>query len=110
MSRSLERVDVDPGIGALTDVLTCPSGHKYEIVGISFYNDLANTYNWYFYQHVAGGYLARDLVAVPSSTQAIAKPYPGLVLYTGESVTLYLVTAGTTHIPMPIEYVDVDYT
>jgi len=105
--RRLERVDVDPALGAVVDVLTCPAGHKLEVVSISFYNDLVHEYDWYFYQHVGSSYLARDLVKVDTTTQAICKPYNGLVIYPGESVTLYCFTAGTTHIPMPIEYVDV---
>lgn len=108
MSRRLERLLANPLLATLTDVLTVPAGHKYEIVEQVPYSDGAHDYTWAFFIHTGSTFPVFDTCVVTAAGLISHRTYEGIVLYAGDSLTVYITSAGTLHIPYYVGYIDVD--
>lgn len=111
MSRSLERHDVALVVNTVQTVLTPPSGHKFEIVGWSIYNDptlvqyAGSAINF-------GGTPGTVLFEGPTTAGLFAYQHNELsaVIYAGEHFQLFLFGGAAGPFGTSIWYVDVDYT
>lgn len=105
--RKLSRVVVAVPVNALTNLLTCPAGHKYEIVSVSAGGDLVNQYEWRVHVLTAPLQFNVDSIVVPPTQRAVNHSYQGIILAAGDTLQITGVTAGALAVNISVMYVDV---
>ena len=105
--RSLKRHRALPALNSLEQILECPAGHKYEVVGISVGGDLVVAYTWYIFGTLGGTLTVLDQINVPSTAAAVYRPYEALVLNAGDDLTVIDGSASSTAASIVVQYVDV---
>ena len=110
VSRLFERAFLDPGLASLTDLLTVPGGHKFELLSAGCYADGTHAYLWQFFVHHGAAYSLVDEVSVPAGAFARLTNWSGIVLEPGDSIVAYVTSTGTFHTVAYWGYIDVDFS
>ena len=112
MSRSMEIIEAQGlASNAYQDLLTCPAGHKLEVLQLIVFSNAPGGTQGLLYRRDAAAQLRLYWwLNPPAQARFYTYTMPGLVLYPTESATHYQVAAlGTTTYQIQLVYIDVDY-
>jgi len=112
VSRSLERAGPSAyADSVVADVITCPLGHKYEVLGIWMLGPGTNGSTTAIYLHVTAGYVFAALdLGGPDPFYLRRYEMNNLVLYEGESLSVVAYNAPAAAYSVYLDYIDVDYS
>lgn len=111
MSRRLERAIAPESLNAFSTVFTVPTGHKYEIVALSWNRQTGVAKNCVAALHSAPlGAVFIDETALSATDFCRHKELANVVIYAGEDLWVAMLGASAGFCPVVVTYVDVDFT